>query len=626
MSDARPFAGEDFGTASYANASTGTIPWNGNWVETDVSGAAQSPTAGNVIITGGELDLSKATSAVQRAVNLSAQSSDHLNRLSFDYRTSSGVDAGSDKIDVQVSADGGTTWTTVDTLDLGPSASGSKSYDITSLSTANTVVRFKPTANSFNQGGEEFYLDNVKVTAQPTSFSASYTEGGAAVNIAAANAAINDDSTNMSGATVSVGSFVTGNTLTWTNQAGITTSYNSATGVLTATGAASRGTYESLLRSVQYSSSSDDPTVNNTNTSRTISVVVTDSSANASNTARSTIAVQAVNDAPVVTAGATLAYTEQGAAAVIDNTITLADADDTQMAGATVTIGNFVAGDTLTWTNAGSVTGAYNAGTGVLTLSGTDTLANYQAVMRSVKFSSSSDDPTANNTMTTRTVTWAATDADSDAVGAKTSAGVTSTINVTAVNDASMLATGSTLNYTENGAAAAINAALTVADLDNPTLPSATVSITGNFVSGQDVLSFTNVPATMGNIAGVYNAGTGVMTLSSAGSTATLAEWQVALRAVQYSNSSDNPSTAARTVSFTVNDGAANSNTVASTVNVTAVNDAAVLGSATVALAETNAALTTGGTLTITDVDSPQTFVPQTNVAGANGMFSIAPK
>ena len=106
------------------------------------------------------------------------------------------------------------------------------------------------------------------------------------------------------------------------------------------------------------------------------------------------------------------------------------------------------------------------------------------------------------------------------------------------------------------------------------------MSITGGFASGEDVLSFTNVPATMGNIAGVYNAGTGVMTLTSAGDTATLAQWQAALRAVQYSNSSDNPSTAARTVSFTVNDSAANSNTVARTVNVAAVNDASVLATA----------------------------------------------
>src|SRR5207237_8133191 len=130
---------------------------------------------------------------------------------------------------------------------------------------------------------------------------------------------------------------------------------------------------------------------------------------------------------------------------------------------------------------------------------------------------------------------------------------------------------------------------------------SATEPVTGKFAWGQDRLNFTNVPATMGNIAGAYNAGTGVMTLTSAGGTATLAQWQVALRAVQYSNSSDNPSTSARTVSYTVNDGTANSNTVTSTVNVAAVNDAAVLGSATVALAETNAPLTTGGTLTLTD-------------------------
>ena len=46
--------------------------------------------------------------------------------------------------------------------------------------------------------------------------------------------------------------------------------------------------------------------------------------------------VTAVNDAPVLTAGATLAYTEQAAATVIDSTVTLTDVDDTQMVGATV--------------------------------------------------------------------------------------------------------------------------------------------------------------------------------------------------------------------------------------------------------------------------------------------------
>src|SRR5438445_5587212 len=230
----------------------------------------------------------------------------------------------------------------------------------------------------------------------------------------------------------------------------------------------------------------------------------------------------------------------------------------------------------------GNIAGAYNAATGVMTLSSagsTATLAQWQVALRAVQYSNSSDNPSTS----ARTVSYTVND------GTANSNTVTSTVNVAAVNDAPVLATGSTLSYTENAAPSAINAALTVADLDNATLTSGSVSITGGFASAEDVLSFTNVPATMGNIAGAYNAATGVMTLTSAGGTATLAQWQAAFRAVQYSNSSDNPSTAARTVSFTVNDGAANSNTVASTVNVTAVNDAAVPGSATVALSETNA-------------------------------------
>jgi len=63
-----------------------------------------------------------------------------------------------------------------------------------------------------------------------------------------------------------------------------------------------------------------------------------------------------------------------------------------------------------------------------------------------------------------------------------------------------------------------------------------------------------------------------------------------------------------------------------STVQVTinGTNDAAVVSSATVTLAETDVPLTTGGMLTVSDVDSPQIFVAQANVAGANGTFSIA--
>ncbi|KNH15696.1 hypothetical protein ACS77_28735, partial [Pseudomonas syringae] len=59
------------------------------------------------------------------------------------------------------------------------------------------------------------------------------------------------------------------------------------------------------------------------------------------------------------------------------------------------------------------------------------------------------------------------------------------------------------------------------------------------------------------------------------------------------------------------------------TVHILGTNDAAVLSADIANLTETNAPLTTNGTLTISDVDSAATFVTQTNTAGSYGQFSI---
>src|SRR3972149_291113 len=73
--------------------------------------------------------------------------------------------------------------------------------------------------------------------------------------------------------------------------------------------------------------------------------------------------------------------------------------------------------------------------------------------------------------------------------------------------------------------------------------------------------------------------------------------------------------------SFTV--ASADGTTTAVQITINGTNEAAILSSANVVLTETDAILSTGGTLTISDVDSPETFVAQTNVAGANGTFNI---
>ena len=186
----------------------------------------------------------------------------------------------------------------------------------------------------------------------------------------------------------------------------------------------------------------------------------------------------------------------------------------------------------------GNIAGSYNAATGVMTLTsagGTATVAQWQAALRAVQYANSSDNPST----ASRTVSFTVND------GTTGSNTVASTVNVAAVNDASTLATGSTLN-TRRTARRARSIRRSRWRIWKRDAALGHGGDHGQFASGQDTLSFTNVPATMGNIAGSYNAATGVMSLTSAGGTATLAQWQAALRAVQYANSSDNPSTSAR--------------------------------------------------------------------------------
>ncbi len=122
------------------------------------------------------------------------------------------------------------------------------------------------------------------------------------------------------------------------------------------------------------------------------------------------------------------------------------------------------------------------------------------------------------------------------------------------------------LTFTEGDPATLLDPALTVATFTDLMPTGAVVSITGNFASGQDVLTFTPP----GGITGSYNAGTGVLTLSGA---APAASYQAALRTVTYQNASENPSGAQRSVQFVVRDSSGPSSPGSFTINVVPVND-----------------------------------------------------
>ena len=159
-------------------------------------------------------------------------------------------------------------------------------------------------------------------------------------------------------------------------------------------------------------------------------------------------------------------------------------------------------------------------------------------------------------------------DLGNSGTGGASSDSDTVSITVDPVNDAPVITgSGGTLVYTENDAATAVDPGLTLSDVDSGNLSEAQVWIGSNYVDGQDVLGFSD----QNGITGSWDAATGSLSLSGS---ATVAQYEAALRSVTYVNASDAPSTATRVVQFAVDDGATGSNTASRDVGVVAVNDA----------------------------------------------------
>ncbi|MBK9237805.1 MAG: hypothetical protein IPO19_18230 [Rhodoferax sp.] len=118
---------------------------------------------------------------------------------------------------------------------------------------------------------------------------------------------------------------------------------------------------------------------------------------------------------------------------------------------------------------------------------------------------------------------------------------------------------------------------LTIADADSTTFASATVTISSGFQEGQDTLQRSYDPS-VGNIKGSFSGSTGVLTLKSSGATATLAQWQAALRLVTFGNDSQMPIGGTRAISIVLNDGTANSAAITKSLVLIATNDATNLG------------------------------------------------
>ncbi len=399
--------------------------------------------------------------------------------------------------------------------------------------------------------------NNPPVLASIESTTLAYTEGDGPVNITSTLTATDADNTNLASAVITISAnYQNGeDVLSFTNANGITGTWNAAAGQLTLSGSSSVANYRAALRAVRYTNSSATPS----NLTRTVTFMVNDGTDN-SNTQSRNISVSSFNSAPVLSGieTAALSYTEGTGPVSITSTLTATDADDVNLASATVTIsGNYQNGeDVLSFTNANGITASWNVGAGQLTLSGSSTVANYQAALRSVKYTNTSTNP---NTAI-RNIAFRVFD------GTNNSNPQNRNISITVVNNPPVLAgiESADLAYTEGDGAVSVSGSITVTDNDNLTLQSAVITISANYKSPQDVLSFTNA----NGITGSWNATTGALTLTG---NVNPANYQTALRSVKYTNTSNNPNTATRTVTFQVSDGSLNSNVVNRDITVTRV-------------------------------------------------------
>ena len=269
---------------------------------------------------------------------------------------------------------------------------------------------------------------------------------------------------------------------------------------------------------------------------------------------------------------------------------------------------------TLTLSGLAGLSFTIGDGTADATMTFTGTMANINAALNGLSFLPAAGfDGPASVQITTN---------DQGNTGSGGAQSDTDTVNITvgAVNDPPAVNTsGGSANYLEN-TPTIVDPALTLSDIDDTHLESATVTITGNFVAGQDTLLFTDQSGITGNFSGA----TGVLTLTG---TATLAQYQAALRSVQYDNTSDNPNTATRTITFVVNDGSLSSPPDSRDVTLQAVNDAPVnTVPGPQATAEDTALIFSSGNGNPILVDDPDigTNLVEVTLAATNGTITLS--
>ena len=164
---------DDFTSISYSG-NNGSMNWSGSWQE---SGESNGPTTGNVQVSASDRCFrgsgnclrigSDGGNLTNRGVSRTANLTNAVSAtLSFRYRRQTqGQVPGS--VTVQVSGTGGSSWTTLTTINLaGPQKASSASFDISGYMGSSTVVRFRGSGTGVTG---YLHIDAIEVAADMVS-------------------------------------------------------------------------------------------------------------------------------------------------------------------------------------------------------------------------------------------------------------------------------------------------------------------------------------------------------------------------------------------------------------------------------------------------------------------------
>ncbi len=230
--------------------------------------------------------------------------------------------------------------------------------------------------------------------------------------------------------------------------------------VVTISGEGTAAEYETALRAVTFAS----PGVAPVGGDRVFNFRVSDADHTSAAGAR-TVSVVAVDSPPALSGTQPVTWTEDDPAVVVAPALQVDDIDSPSLTSATAEVVGAQPGDTLE-VDAGALTATQPA-PGRLQLTGSATLATYQAVLRSVRFRAATQAPVAG----TRTVRFVVRDGTSAADPADAA------MQVVAVDDPPVLGvSASPVAHVAGGGPVAVAADASVTDVDSSTASAAVVS------------------------------------------------------------------------------------------------------------------------------------------------------